>query len=258
MATWSFRDALEELELRHHFDDSMLQSEAGLRLGDIRFAEIQTTIKMRAVRFSTFLRYIVDGTFNPDKLAPHCCSQTTAILIAFLPDWHLQDIESIGIGCVIRRFGSPLGDVSSVCTVIDSVWSVLKTEADKQCPHCRAYMMLIGNYGRHMGFTTEPPYCVAYAAEYRGKDPSKMTPHEPLNHSYAMVSDKMIVRRLLSVLNWDPSERKRTKGDCLLIPRGVQFGPKLFPELVILRSHAGPLVDSATGHDAPFRTVGSF
>ena len=258
MATWSFRDALEELELRRHFDDSMLQSEAGLRLGDIRFAEIQTTIKMHAVRFSTFLHYITDGTFNPDKLAPHCCSQTTAILIAFLPDRHLQDIESVGIGCVIRRFGAPLGDVSSVRTVIDSVRSILKTEADKQRPHRRAYMMLIGNYGRHMGFATEPPYCVAYAAEYRDKDPSKMTPHEPLNHSYAMVFDKMIVRRLLSVPNWDPSERKHTKGGRLLIPRGVQFGPKLFPELVIPRNHAGPLVDSATGHDAPFRTVGSF
>ena len=49
MATWSFRDALEELELRHQFDESMLKSEVGLRLGDICFAELQTTIKMCAV-----------------------------------------------------------------------------------------------------------------------------------------------------------------------------------------------------------------
>ena len=41
-------------------------------------------------------------------------------------------------------------------------------------------MMLIGNYGGHMGFTTEPPYCVAYAVDYRDKDPSKMTPRETL------------------------------------------------------------------------------
>ena len=121
-------------------------------------------------------------------MAPHCCSQTTAILIAFLPGRHLQDIESVGIGCVIRRFGAPLGDVSSVGTVIDSIQSVLKSEADKQRPHCRAYMMLIGNYGGHMAFATEPPYCVAYAAEYWDKDPSKMMPHEPVNHSYVMVS----------------------------------------------------------------------
>ena len=201
MAMWSFRDALKELELRHQFDKSMLQSEVGLRMGDNRFAEVQTTIKMRGVRFSTFLHYIADGSFNPDKLAPHCCNQTTAILLAFLPDQHIQDIESIGIGCVICRLGTPMGDMSSVCTMIDSVWSVLKTEADKHRPHCRAYMMLTGNYGGHMGFATEPPYCVAYAAEYQDKDPSKMTPREPLNHLYAMVSDKMMVRRLLSMPN---------------------------------------------------------
>ena len=258
MATWSFRDALEELKLRCQLDESMLHSDMGLCLGDICFAEIQTSIKMHAVRFSTFLRYIADGSFNPDNLAPHCCSQTTAILLAFLPDRHIQDIESIGIGCVIHRFGTPMGDISSISTMIDSVRSILKKEVDRPYPHHRAYMMLIGNYGGHMGFTTEPPYCVAYAADYRDKDPSKMTPREPLNHSYAMVSDNMMVRRLLSVPNWDPSERKRTKGGCLLIPRGVQFGPKLFPELVILHNHAGPLVDSATGHDAPLRTVGSF
>ena len=135
MATWSFRDALEELEVRRQFDESMLQSDMGLRLGDIRFAEIQTSIKMRAVRFSTFLHYIKDGSFNHDNLAPHCCSQTTAILLAFLPDRHIQDIESIGIGCVIRRYGTPMGDVSSIGMMIDSVRSVLKKEADKRHPH---------------------------------------------------------------------------------------------------------------------------
>ena len=71
-----------------------------------------------------------------------------------------------------------------------------------------------------------------------------------------MVSDNMMVRRLLSVLNWDPSERKCTKGGRLLILRGVHFGPKLFPEIVIPCNHAGPLVDSAMGHDAPFQTLG--
>ena len=101
MATWSFRDAFEELEVRRHFDESMLQSAAGIRLGDICFAEIQTSIKMHAIWFSTFLHYVEKGMFNPDNLAPHCCSQTTAILLAFIPDWHVEDIESVGIGNVI-------------------------------------------------------------------------------------------------------------------------------------------------------------
>ena len=60
--------------------------------------------------------------------------------------------------------------------MIESVRSVLKSEGSKGHPRCRAYMMLLGNYGRHMAFATEPPYCVAYAADYENKDPSKMTP----------------------------------------------------------------------------------
>ena len=219
--------------MRRHFDESMLRSAVGICPGDIRFAEIQTSIKMHAIRFSTFVHYVEKGLFNPDNLAPHCCSQTTAILLAFIPDRRVEDIENVGIGNVIRRCGTPLGDISSISTMIESVRSVLKTESKKDRPKCRAYMMLIGNYGGHMSFTTEPPYCVAYAADYENKDPSKMTPCETLNHTYAMVTDNMMVRRLLSMPNWDPAERKCTKGGRLLIPRGVQFGPKSFPEIVI-------------------------
>ena len=101
MTTWSFRDALEELEVKGHFDESMLRSNVGLRLGDICFAEIQTTIKMCTVYFSTFIRFIEQGCFNADKLPIDGCSQTMAILLAFIPDRHLEDIKSVGIGNII-------------------------------------------------------------------------------------------------------------------------------------------------------------
>ena len=106
---WSFRDALEELEVRRHFDESMLRSAIGLHLGDIRFTEIQTSIKVHAIQFSMFLHYVEKGLFNPDNLAPHCCSQTTAILLAFIPDRRVEDIKNVGIGNVICRCGTPLG-----------------------------------------------------------------------------------------------------------------------------------------------------
>ena len=109
-----------------------------------------------------------------------------------------------------------------------------------------------------MAIATDPPYCVAYAADYKNNDPSKMTPCEPLNHVYAMVTSKMVVRRLLSLPNWEPTDRRLTKGGCLLILRGVQFGPGLFPEIVIPHNHAGPLVDSAMRQEVPFQTVGPF
>ena len=101
--------------------------------------------------------------------------------------------------------------------------------------------MFIGNYGRHMAFATDPPYCVAYATEYKNTDdPSKMTFREPLNHGFAMVASNMVVRRLLSVPNWDPAERKLTTGGHLLIPRGMHFSPELFPDLVMPCNHAAP------------------
>ena len=262
MTTWSFRDALEELETKGHFDESVLWSTLGLRLGDICFTEIQTTIKMHMVHLKMFLKFIEQGSFNAENLSLDGCSHTTAILLAFIPDWCLEDIESVAIGNVIQRHGSPLGDISSINTVIESIHSILDTKRKKSPLKCRAYMMFIGNYGRHMAFATDPPYCVAYAVDYKHtSDPSKMTPHEPLNHAYSMVTNNMVVRRLLSLPNWDPSDRKQTKGGhllILLIPRGVQFGPGLFPEIVIPHNHAGPLIDSITWQEVPFWTIGPF
>ena len=98
-----------------------------------------------------------------------------------------------------------------------------------------------------MAFATDPPYCVAYAADYKNTDdPSKMTPREPLNHVFAMTAKNLVVRRLLSVPNWESAERKLTAGGHLLILRGMHFGPELFPNLVIPCNHAGPLIDSIT------------
>ena len=110
-----------------------------------------------------------------------------------------------------------------------------------------------------MAFATDPPYCVVYAVEYKHtNDPSKMTFREPSNHGFAMTASNMVVRQLLSVVNWNPAERKLTTGGCLLIPRGVQFGPRLFPDLVMLRNHAAPLIDSSMHQEVPFQTVGPF
>ena len=200
---------------------------------------------MHAVHFSMFIQFVEQGCFNADNLPIDGCSQTTAILLAFIPDQRLEDIESVGIGNVIRRCGSPIGDLSSIKTVIDSIRSILTTERKKSPMKCRAYMVLIGNYGGHMAFATDPPYCVAYSTDYKTNDPSQMTPRHTQNHTYAMVTTNMIVRRLLSLPHCEPADRRQTIGGRLLIPRGVQFGPALFPEIVILRNHAGPPVDSS-------------
>ena len=73
-----------------------------------------------------------------------------------------------------------------------------------------------------------------------------------------MVTSNMLVRRLLSLPNWEPADRKQTKSGCLLILRGMHFGAGLFPEIVILRNHTGPLVNSIMWQEVPFQTIGPF
>ena len=109
-----------------------------------------------------------------------------------------------------------------------------------------------------MAFATDPPYCVAYSTDYKTNDPSQMTPCHTQNHTYAMVTTNMIVRRLLSLPHCEPVDRRQTIGGRLLIPRGVQFGPTLFPEIVIPRNHAAPPVDPVLQQEAPFQTIGPF
>ena len=139
-----------------------------------------------------------------------------------------MDIERMGIGNVIWRHGSPLGGMHSIDTVISHICTVLATKCDKLTPKHRAYMMLIGNYGGHMAFAMDPPYCVAYAAEYKHtNDPSKMTFCEPSNHSFAMTASNMVVWQLLSVVNWNPAERKLATGGCLLILKGHAVWPQV-------------------------------
>ena len=82
MTTWSFRDLLAELKARGHFDESVLQSAQGLHMRDIHFAEIQTTFKMCAVPFHTFLQFVEKGSINTDNLPADGYSHTR---LYFLP-----------------------------------------------------------------------------------------------------------------------------------------------------------------------------
>ena len=84
--------------MKGRFDKSVLRSTLGLCLGDIRFAEIQTTIKKCMVCLKMFMKFIEQGSFNADNLPLDSCSCTTAILLAFISDRHLEDIESVAIG----------------------------------------------------------------------------------------------------------------------------------------------------------------
>ena len=101
--------------------------------------------------------------------------------------------------------------------------------------------------------------CYMYAAEYKHTDdPSKMTFHEPFNHDFVMTASNLVVWCLLAVVNWNLVERKLATGGRLLILRGVQFGPRLFPDLVMLHNHAAPLIDLFTSPGGSIPDGGAF
>ena len=147
--------------MRGCFDESMLRSAQGLRMGDICFAKIQTTFKMRVVPFRMFLQFVKKGSFNADNLPADSYSHTTAILLTFIPNPCLMDIEHMGIGNVIQWYGSPLGGIDSINMVITQIHMVLTSEHNKVSPECRAYMTLLGNYGG-IWLLPQTPYIVLH------------------------------------------------------------------------------------------------
>ena len=103
-----------------------------------------------------------------------------------------------------------------------------------------------------MAFATDPPFCLTYPVGYFDKkDPSTMMIQNPDNHPVALMVSDMVVHQLLVLDSPDHNYTRTNCGRCLLIPRGVQFGSKLFPEIVILRNHATPYPDPTTRQEAP-------
>ena len=110
-----------------------------------------------------------------------------------------------------------------------------------------------------MAFATDPPFCIAYPLRFAETDnPSQMTFRHQHNHPVSFTGDCLIVRQLLAR---DCPECEyvmdRCHG-CLLMLRGTQFPPDLFPQIVMPRNHATPYRDPKIGEDAPFITVSSF
>ena len=66
MAGWTFEDALAAIQSPHSIPISVLLSTDGLRLGDIHFAKIQTTLRMQTVPITVLETWVADGSFNPE------------------------------------------------------------------------------------------------------------------------------------------------------------------------------------------------
>ena len=137
--------------------------------------------------------------------------------------------------------------------------SQLKGDRHSSDNACKTFCIIVGDYGRSMGFATDLPFCTAYPLSFIDKeDPVQMTFWSPQNHPTSFTADVLLVCQLLA---WDcpPREYARDRCHrCLLIPRGVHFLPDLFPQIVVPCDHVAPYSDPQSGGEAPFFTVGPF
>ena len=208
---------------------SVLESSAGLCLGDICFAEIYTTLRMHAVSFTLFERLIANGSFNPEHMAESDYSHSTAILLVFIPDAQLKDIERVGIGLVICQCNRLLTPISSVDQFITYIHNALKLEGVSHMLTVRMYAMLLSNYGGHMAYATDLPFCVAYPLEFVKKDdPGAMTFQDLDNHPVTFMANAMVICQLLTKDCPEHEYARMICGRYLIIPRCMQFGHSSF------------------------------
>ena len=204
-------------------------------------------------------KWVENGSFNPEHMVEADYSRSMAILLTLYPDAWLNDIESVGIRLIVCQHKALLGQISSIPWLIKYVNSLLEFERQSLTPVHRTFCLIVGNYGGHLAFTMDPPFCTAYALDFVNKDdPATMMFRNQENHPVSFTGDGLIICQLLV---WDCMEREYERticNGCLLIPRGVQFTKELFPEIVVLRNHAVPYRDPKTGKEAPFITMGFF
>ena len=152
-----------------------------------------------------------------------------------------------------------MGQISTITKLIKYAHSLMEVEGQSSEPVHRTICTIVGNYGRHMAFATDPLFCTAYPLSFVHKDdPVQMTFRSQQNHPVSFTGDGLLVHQLLV---WDCPQcdyaMDRHRGH-FLIPRGMHFLPELFPQIVVPCNHVTPYHDSKTGEDAPFVTVGPF
>ena len=145
-------------------------------------------------------------------------------------------IESMGIGLIVHQCKALLGQAPSIPHLIKYICSLLEFERQSFTPVHRTYCMIMGNYGGHLAYAMDPPFCMAFALDFINKnDPATMTFRNQENHPVSFKGDGLIICQLLA---WDCMEHKyerTTHNRCLLIPRGMCSSLKSFFQRYLFR-----------------------
>ena len=162
MADWTFEKALAVIKSPPSIPFDTLLSPVGLCLGDIRFAKIQTNLRMRTVAIAVLEEWISNGSFIPHHKPDEDCSRTTAILIILTSNTQGTRLTYVSIGLIIRWRKGPVGQIEDIPRLITFIRSQLKGDRPPSPNDCKTYCMIVGDYGGPLAFATELPFCTAY------------------------------------------------------------------------------------------------
>ena len=85
-------------------------------------------------------------------------SHSMTILLTFIPDTKLKDIEKVEIRLVVCWCGGLLAGISPMQEFIKYIHDALTWNGESHKPTIHTYIMLKVNYSRHMAFVTDLPF----------------------------------------------------------------------------------------------------
>ena len=167
MADWTFEKALAAIKSPSSISLDTLVSPVGLCLGDIRFAKIQTNLRMWTLAMAVLKEWISNGSFNLHHKPDKDCSRTMAILIILTPNTEGTKITYVSVGLIIRQCKGPVGRIEDIPRFITYIRSQLKGDQPASTNDPKTYCMIVGDYGGPVAFAIEPPFCTAYPLCFR-------------------------------------------------------------------------------------------
>ena len=262
MAALNFECILMMLKDGGTIPRDTLCSQDGINLGDICFCPILRTLCMQHISLSGLCTLLSEGAFAPlQSNMPSKLSGMTAILLVFQVDSEHERIINVYVGLVVGRVDSHLYSPSQINNFIQDIevdlWAAcnaLKTGCDpgKRCAYC----LFVDNPSGVMSIPMDPPYCLVYPTTYiKGIEPNHFNTQ---NSPAGMHLHRCVCQATLQFSNNDPKQCTKYVGSHLIMPCGAQYNNHLYPSILELWNHRGPLIDPTTGEPCPMEVVGDF
>ena len=194
MADWTLEDALA-----WPYKVSLLYQHQSCKARMVSTWGIYTLLRSRLlcrcmpVSIEVLEKWVEGGSFNPECMAEGDYSCSTAILIVLNPNVQGTALESTCIRLVVCQHKAPVGKIAKVLNLIKYAHSLMEVEGQSSEPVHRMICTMVGNYGGHMAFTMDPPFCTTYPLSFtETDDPTQMT----FRHQH--IQSSLLHRRLFN------------------------------------------------------------